>query len=272
MSAELAISCSAVVKVYEADKGVVQALRGIDLAARPGTVTAVAGPSGSGKSTLLRLLAAIDSPTAGDVVIGGLQIAGASARVRRAIRRRHIGYVQQRPSDNLFADMPIGEQLRLVARHKGVARSEVGRLAEGLDIADRLGHDPRELSGGEQQRAALARAALGRPSVIIADEPTAELDLVTTRAVCSVLGSLARDRSVAIVVATHDVEVMGAADHVLFLRDGAVQSETFEGRELAVVDSTGRIQLPPEVLSWYPGRRVALEFDPETSTIVIKPT
>lgn len=272
MSADVAISCSAVVKVYEAERGVVQALRGIDMAARAGTVTAVAGPSGSGKSSLLRLLAAIDTPTAGDISVQGRPVAGLSGRARRDLRRRHIGFVNQGPTDNLLVDLSIGEQLRLAARHREATRSQVVDLAGVLGIVDRLDHLPGQLSGGEQQRAALARAALGRPAVIIADEPTAELDLATTHAVCALLSRLAVERSIAVIVATHDPEVMASADHVLFLRDGAVQSETFEGRELTVVDSTGRVQLPPEVVAWYPDRRVIMEFDPATNSIVIRPS
>ena len=103
------------------------------------------------------------------------------------------------------------------------------------------------------------------------DEPTAELDLDTTRRVGALLREIAESRGVAVVVTTHDREVMRAADHVLLLRDGAVQSETFEGRERAVIDSTGRVQLPPEVLAWFPDRRVSLEVDPDTNTIRITP-
>ncbi|MBT8197714.1 MAG: ABC transporter ATP-binding protein [Acidimicrobiia bacterium] len=258
-------------KVYEAEKGIVQALRGVDVAARPGSVTAIAGPSGSGKSTLLRIIAAIDVPTAGDVTVAGVSVSGMSPRDRRTLRRRSVGYVHQQPTDNLLPDLTIGEQLTLVANHRGASPADVERLADLLGLGGRLSHVPGEMSGGEQQRAAMVRASLGDPSVIIADEPTAELDSATTDAVCELLGDIARDRDAAVVIATHDPQVMQAADHILFLRDGAVQSETFEGVERAVIDSTGRIQLPPEVLAWYPDQRVRLEFDPETNTIVIKP-
>ncbi|MBT8211682.1 MAG: ATP-binding cassette domain-containing protein [Acidimicrobiia bacterium] len=265
------MTASALIKVYGADRGVVQALRGVDVAARPGTVTAIAGPSGSGKSTLLRLMAAIETPTAGDVSLAGVSVTTMSPRQRRALRRRTVGYVHQRPTDNLLPDLTIGEQLALVARHRQVDPSAIGPVTDLLGLTDRLGHLPGEMSGGEQQRAAMARASVGSPAVIIADEPTAELDRATTHQVCDLMAQVAQDRSAAVVVATHDPEVMERADHVLFLRDGAVQSETFEGEERAVIDSTGRIQLPPEVLAWYPDQRVRLEFDPETNTIVIKP-
>lgn len=272
MSVELAVACSAVVRIYEAEKGIVQALRGVDMAARPGTVTAVAGPSGSGKSSLLRILAAIDEPTAGDVIIGGVQVAGMTSTGRRALRARRVGFVHQRPSDNLISDLPIGDQLAVVARYRDASCVEVDRMAEILGFTHRLSHLPGELSGGEQQRVALARAALGQPSVIVADEPTAELDAGTTRDVCDLLRVLAADRGVAVILSTHDPIVMESADHVLLLRDGAVLSETLEGMERTVIDATGRLQLPPEVLAWYPNRRVRLEFDATTNTIVIKPT
>ena len=113
---DLAVSCTGLVKVYEAERGKVQALRGVDMAARRGSVTAVVGPSGSGKTSLLRLLAAVDSPTAGEVVIAGTPVSVLGSRARRRLRRRHIGYVQQRPSDNLVAGTPLGAQLAAANR------------------------------------------------------------------------------------------------------------------------------------------------------------
>lgn len=271
MAADVVVTCSALVKVFEAERGIVQALRGVDLAARAGTVTAVAGPSGSGKTSLLRLLGAIDKPTAGEVTIGGVEVAALPESQRRLLRRRRIGFVLQRPADNLVAGLSVRHQLEVAARYRGVGAVEVDHLIDTLGLSGRADHYPRELSGGEQQRVALARAALGDPTLVVADEPTAELDLATTRAVADLLKEIAATRGAAVIVATHDPEVMGVADHVLLLRDGAVQSERFEGVERTVIDATGRVQLPPEVLEWYPTRRVVLEFDPETNTIMVRP-
>lgn len=267
---ELAVSCVDVVQIYEAKRGRVQALRGVDMAARRGSVSAVVGPSGSGKSSLLRILGAIDVPTAGGVTVAGTPV-GPSARQRRHLRRRAVGFVFQRPAANLVAGVPVGHQLAAAARHRAAAPAAAAQALEAVGLAHRAGHEPERLSGGEQQRAALARAVVGGPPLVIADEPTAELDQAATRSIGALLRDLAASLGTAVVVATHDPALLAAADHVLALRDGAVQSETLAGQERAVIDAAGRLQLPPEVLAWFPDRRVRLELDPVTNTIRVEP-
>ena len=270
--ADLAVLCSNVVKIYASPTGAVQALRGIDLGVAAGSVTAVMGPSGSGKSSLLRILAGLDEPSSGAAVVGGVGIGGLSARQRRLLRRRLIGYVGQRPSENLQEGMAVGDQVVAAARYRGADEDRATSLLDQLGIASRADHLPVEMSGGEQQRASLARALVGSPPLLLADEPTAELDRASTDDVSGAIRDLADNSGLAAVIATHDPGVVAVADHVIVLRDGAVQSETRAGEERAVIDATGRIQLPKEVLEWYPDLRVRLEPDPETKTVRIWPT
>ncbi len=260
MVGEVALELGGVVRIYDSDSGPVQALRGIDLRVDRGSVTAVIGPSGSGKSTFLRLAGALDRPTAGDVVIDGHSLAPLSARGLRLLRRRHLGFVFQRPGATLLAHRSIGAQIAAEARRHGTdpARSEL--LLDRVGLGDRGAHRPHELSGGEQQRAAFVRAAVKEPSLIVADEPTAELDSASTARVRALMRELA-DQGNTVLVASHDPELVGAADHVVHLRDGAIQSETRAGVEYAVIDSAGRLQLPAEVLDWFPERQVAVEID-----------
>lgn len=270
--ADAVVACRDVVQIYASERGTVQALRGVDVDAHAGSVTAVVGPSGSGKSSLLRLLAAIDVPAAGEVTLTGRSLGELSGRRRRRLRRRAVGFVSQRPADNLEPGVPLRRQLRAAARFRQAELAAADELLEELGLSTRAGHRPGELSGGEQQRAALARALIGGPALLVADEPTAELDRTATVDVCASLRRLAADRGLAVVVATHDAAVLAAADRVLHLRDGAVQSATLAGEQRAVVDGAGRVQLPPEVVAWFPNQRVRLEVDPETRTVRIWPS
>jgi putative ABC transport system ATP-binding protein len=236
----------------------VHALKGIDAVIPAGSVTAVVGPSGSGKSTLLRILAALDPATAGDVTIAGRDLAGLSARQLRRIRHDHVGYVFQRPSHNLIVQLTARQHLAHAARLRRV-RADPGPLLDLLGIARRADHRPAELSGGEQQRLAFAQAVVGDPALVIADEPTAELDSSSGRALLTALTALAQ-RGSAIVVSTHDPAVTAAADRVLTLRHGALLAETADGRSLSIIDHAGRIQLPAEALAWFPDARAHVQI------------
>lgn len=254
---EPAARCRGLVKVYRAASGEVHALKGVDAVIAAGSVTAVVGPSGSGKSTLLRILAALDSATAGEVTIAGRELSGMSARQLRRIRHDHVGYVFQRPSHNLVVQLTARQHLAHAARLRRV-RTDPGPLLDLLGIGHRAGHRPAELSGGEQQRLAFAQAVVGDPALIIADEPTAELDSANGRALLTAVTALAQ-RGSAIVVSTHDPAVTRAADRVLTLRHGAMLVETTRGRSLSVIDHAGRIQLPAEALAWFPDARAHVE-------------
>jgi ABC-type lipoprotein export system ATPase subunit len=215
-SEEIAVRCSEVVKTYRTATGQVRALRGVDASFPAGTLVAVAGPSGSGKSSLLRLIAGMDRPTSGSVLVSGVRVGTASSRTRRRLRRGRIGYVFQRPSDNFLPYLTVGEHLERVARD-----GHVRGVLDALEIAPRVDHLPAELSGGEQQRAAFAQALVSGARVVVADEPTAELDTASGEAVLRSIRGL-REGGVTFVLATHDPMVMRAADVLLLLDHGEV--------------------------------------------------
>jgi putative ABC transport system ATP-binding protein len=216
------VVCDGLVKEYATATGTVRALKGVDASFPAGRLTAVVGPSGSGKSSLLRILACVDRPTAGSVRVGGADVAALGARGRRRVRRELIGYVFQQPGDNLMPYLTAREQLELAARLRGRARpEEPGRLLATLGLEHRAGHRPEQLSGGEQQRLAFAAAVIGGPALVVADEPTAELDTEAgERLMQAVLGL--RAQGVSLVVSSHDPVVTGAVDGVVRLHDGEV--------------------------------------------------
>lgn len=259
MRSEVRARTHGLVKVYRAESGDVQALRGIDLSFAAGMVTAVVGPSGSGKSTLLRLLAAADDPTAGDVEVDGEMLSTLDARSRRSLRRRSIGLVRQRPTQNLVPHLRARDHVDGVARLRGAGRAAArARLGEvGLDGHAR--HRVGELSGGEQQRLAIAVASVGDPALIVADEPTAELDDESARRVVHTLRGCA-SRGAAVVLSTHDEQVAAASDRVVELVHGAVHTERDQGGVVTThVDALGRVQLPPPAESWFSDGRAVVE-------------
>jgi putative ABC transport system ATP-binding protein len=256
----LAATCSGVVKIYWTATGEVNALKGIDASFPGAAVTAVVGPSGSGKSSLLRILAALDRPTAGQVRVGDVELSGLSFGKLRKVRRRLIGYVFQRPADNLIPYLTASQHLAMVSRLRG--RRDGGRadeILEFLGIAARRNHYPHQLSGGEQQRLAFAQAVVGGPPIVVADEPTAELDSASGQALLELVGGLAR-MGTSFVVSTHDQAVVRQADRTLYLRHGALEAEAGPERILSVIDTAGRIQLPPEALRMFPDRRAVIDF------------
>ncbi len=204
------------VKTYRTATGEVRALRGVSASFPSAALVAVAGPSGSGKSSLLRLIAGMDRPSSGTVIVAGTTIGRASSRARRRMRRHTVGYVFQRPSDNFLPHLTVGEHLDRVATD-----GQVDRVVEALGIADRVEHRAAELSGGEQQRAAFAQALVSGARIVVADEPTAELDTASAEAVIDAIRELRGD-GVTFVLATHDPAVMRAADVLLRLDHGEV--------------------------------------------------
>jgi len=206
---------------YQTRSRPVPALNGVDVTVERGKITALVGPSGSGKSTLLRILACLERPEAGTVEVAGVETTRLAPGERRALRRAHIGYVYQDPAENLLDYLTVAEHLTLGARLRGIA-DDGRKLLEILGLDDRLGHYPRRLSGGEQQRVALAFAAVGYPTLLVADEPTAQLDRAAGRRVVEALRRLS-DHGHTVLVATHDPEVSEAADCIVELVDGQVE-------------------------------------------------
>jgi putative ABC transport system ATP-binding protein len=222
---EVGVSCRDLVKEYRTAVGTVLALKRIDADFPAGQVTAVVGPSGAGKSSLLRILACVDRPTAGSVRIGGMEVFRLGARARRRVRRLLVGYVFQQPGDNLLPYLDAIGHLELAARLRGgEAPGEPERLLDALGLAQRAGFRPEQLSGGEQQRLAFGAAVIGRPALVVADEPTAELDHQAGERLLEAIGSL-RAEGISFLIASHDQAVVRLADRVLQVHDGAVVKE-----------------------------------------------
>ncbi|MGH2679880.1 MAG: ABC transporter ATP-binding protein [Actinomycetota bacterium] len=213
-------------KTYRTPTGAVHALRGVSLSFPAAALTAVVGPSGSGKSSLLRVLTGIDRATSGDVWVGPRNVGRMSGRGLRRLRRDVVGYVFQRPSDNFLPNLTIGQHLKLASR--GSRSQGDGAILERLGIGHRVDHLPDELSGGEQQRAAFAQAVVAGSAVVVADEPTAELDSGSGRLVMDGVRALV-DAGVTFVVATHDGAVRRLADEVIELDHGRLKGTHPEG-------------------------------------------
>ena len=212
-------SLNDVVKTYRVASGEVRALRGVSGEFRAGAVSAIVGPSGSGKSTLLRLLAGMDRPTSGQVRVLEVDLQQAGGRARRRLRHDRVGYLFQRPSDNLFPHLTLAEHLRLARAGRRADEADAREVVDTMGLGHRLDHRPAELSGGEQQRAAVALALLSGASVILADEPTAQLDRTSGAELITAVHDLT-GRGVAFVIATHDPQVRSAAHEVVELDHG----------------------------------------------------
>jgi putative ABC transport system ATP-binding protein len=200
-------------------------LDGVDLAVAPGEFVAVLGPSGSGKSTLLALMAGLDRPSSGEVLIDGAPIQGLSEDDLALLRRRKIGFVFQsfQLLGNLTARENVLLPIELLGQPDPVRRAD--ELLAEVGLAERGHHYPSQLSGGEQQRVALARAFAARPPILLADEPTGNLDGATGRRILEILADLRRREGTTLVLVTHDAAVGALADRLIHLRDGRIERE-----------------------------------------------
>jgi len=210
-------------KVYRVGKVDVPALRGVSLAVQEGEIIAIMGPSGCGKSTMLHLLGGLLTPTKGRIVIGGEDLTAASDSKRTDIRRRKIGFVFQR--FNLFPTLTAEGNLRLAERIHGNGADDPGRRREILGmlrLEDKMHHKPLELSGGEQQRVALARAVVNRPAIVLADEPTGNLDSENSEIVLNMFRELNDRFNQTIVMITHNPEAAAACQRIIQMRDGHI--------------------------------------------------
>jgi putative ABC transport system ATP-binding protein len=211
-------------KVYGEGPAAVEALRGVDFSLDRGGFIAVMGPSGSGKSTFLHLLGCLDRPTAGSYRLDGQEVSGLSRDQLAAIRSRKIGFVFQ--SFNLLARTSALENVELPMLYAGIATAERARRAQDLlgqvGLNDRLHHRPNELSGGQQQRVAIARALANGAPLIMADEPTGNLDSASSVEIMTLFRRLNRDRHITVIVVTHATDVAAWSDRIVSFRDGLI--------------------------------------------------
>ena len=224
-----------VARSYRSGATIVPALRGVSLTIAPRELVALAGPSGSGKSTLLHLIGCLDRPDSGEILLGDLRVSHMSAGALAAVRRDRLGFIFQ--SFNLVPVLTARENVEypLLLTRVGSAerRRRVDDLLASVGLQGKADRRPHELSGGERQRVAIARALVNQPSLVLADEPTANLDSVTGAAVLDLMEDL-RDRlGVAFLFASHDPRLVERMDRVIPLRDGAIANDTQPSREVS---------------------------------------
>jgi len=216
-------------KIYPMGNIEINALKGINLEITEGEFVSIAGPSGSGKTTLMNIIGLIDRPSRGFLEINNLEIKNQNRKEMARLRRELIGFVFQ--SFNLLPVLNVFEnvELPLVISKKGGTKTErrdrVNYLLEAVGLAERRNHTPAELSGGEQQRVAIARALVTMPKIVIADEPTANLDSDTGEKVLGLMKNINREGKTTFIFSTHDPKIWKMADHVIFLHDGTIKSE-----------------------------------------------
>jgi len=250
-----AVEVEDVFRVYATDEGTAAALQGLSLTVREGEVVAVLGPSGSGKTTLLRILAGLDRPSAGRVRVAGIDLRRLRGRGLDRYRSRRLGYADQRYTQALAPELTAGElvslRLALAGESKREQRRRTAELLDQVGLADRAEAYPHELSGGEQQRVALCAAVAHRPRLLLADEPTGELDAKNAAIVYELIGDLARAQGTTAIVVSHDPGSASIADRIVHIRDGRVSAEQAKAEpesEEIVVARGGWLRVPEELL------------------------
>ncbi|MFG2480980.1 ABC transporter ATP-binding protein [Streptomyces fagopyri] len=282
------IACDRLVRIFSADGVEVQALQGLDLLVREGELMALVGASGSGKSTLMNILAGLDTPTAGAAQVAGHNLLAMTAKDRLHYRRKVVGFIWQQTSRNLLPYLTAAQNVALPlqlagGRPRSRARAERAlELLELLRVADCRDRRPQEMSGGQQQRVAIAVALACDPAVLLADEPTGELDSHTAQQIFAAFRTANEELGTTIVIVTHDRAVAGEVRRTVAIRDGRTSTEvlrrsevdettgheTLVAREYAMLDRAGRLQLPAEYTGALGMRdRVALDLEDDHITV-----
>ncbi|MFG3054051.1 ABC transporter ATP-binding protein [Kitasatospora sp. NPDC048239] len=266
-----AIVCDRLVRIFSAEGIEVQALQGLELTIQQGDLVALVGASGSGKSTLLTILAGLDVPTAGTATVAGCDLLEMSAKERLRYRREVVGFIWQQTARNLLPFLTAAENIALPMQLRGRQGGSAGRarqqaarvaeLLEAMDLGDLAHRRPGEMSGGQQQRVAIAVAMANNPPVLLADEPTGELDSETGAGIFEAFRTVNRELGATVVIVTHDPMVAGEVRRTVAIRDGRTSSEvlrrtvtdehgeeSIKEREYVMLDRTGRVQLPVKFL------------------------
>ncbi|MEZ4521833.1 MAG: ABC transporter ATP-binding protein [Thermomicrobiales bacterium] len=279
------IACDNLVKIYKVAELEVVALQGLDLIVDAGEFIAIVGASGSGKSTLLNILGGLDVPSAGAAAVAGYDLLNMSSEDRTRYRRQVIGFVWQQTARNLLPYLSAAENVELPMILEGtpgrLRKERSQELLELVGLGDRSDHRPEQLSGGEQQRVAIAVSLANAPSVIFADEPTGELDTTTSTEIFDVLRHVNEDQGVTVVVVTHDPLVSEHVNRTVAIRDGRTSTETLRrteideagerqtiAEEFVVLDRVGRLQLPENYVDTLQlERRVRLTMDDDHANV-----
>ena len=279
------VICRDLFKIYKRADLEVVALRGLNLTVQQGELVAIVGASGSGKSTFLNILAGLDSPSAGQVLVGGRDLLNISGRELVQYRREDVGFVWQATGRNLLSYLNVAENIELPMALSGrsarLRRAWSGELMTALGINDKARRMPHQLSGGEQQRAAIGVALANQPPMLLADEPTGELDTATAIQVFEMLQLLNRSFGVTVVIVSHYPGVSQFVDRVVHIRDGRISSETVSTasyrrdgsrreEEFLVVDDVGRLQLPQEYAEQF-SRRGLARVDNDGGRVTLRP-
>ncbi len=250
---ELLITCDNLIKIYKMAELEAVALQGLDLEVASGEMLAIVGASGSGKSTLLNILGGLDVPSAGKVMVAGHNLTRLNEEQRTRYRSQVIGHVWQQSGRNLLPDLSVAENVDLPQIFNGTRAGRYKRrtreLLEIVGIAEMARKKPAQLSGGEQQRVAIAVALANQPPLLLADEPTGELDSVTTQEIITFLRQINQQLGVTIILVTHDIAVASLVDRTVAIRDGRTSTETIRREQPLAIDNAGAsavIGLPAE--------------------------